>query len=152
MRLTLSTWQFQDVGATWRQILPGRINMLVNFSGATKSVTVMLVTLWWWLISDVGGRIIMLATFFVMLVIFQCIKSVTNILNRSPRSQTCHQQIWSPTSVTNIHVTPKSLIGHERPKLVANINCLQHCHQKWYRVKLDYKHDHLSANWVIHNE
>ena len=31
---------------------------------------VMLVTLWWWLISDVGGRIIMLATFFVMLVIF----------------------------------------------------------------------------------
>ena len=32
--------------------------------------TVMLVTLWWWLISDIGGRTIMLATFFVMLVIF----------------------------------------------------------------------------------
>ena len=32
--------------------------------------SVMLVTLWWWLIPDVGGRIIMLATFFVMLVIF----------------------------------------------------------------------------------
>ena len=31
---------------------------------------VMLVTLWWWLILDVGGRIIMLATFFVMLAIF----------------------------------------------------------------------------------
>ena len=31
---------------------------------------VMLVTLWWWLIWDVGDRIIMLATFFVMLVIF----------------------------------------------------------------------------------
>ena len=31
---------------------------------------VMLVTLWWWLILDVGGRIIMLVTFFVMLVIF----------------------------------------------------------------------------------
>ena len=31
---------------------------------------VMLVTLWWWPILDVGGRIIMLATFFVMLVIF----------------------------------------------------------------------------------
>ena len=30
----------------------------------------MMVTLWWWLIWDVGGRIIMLATFFVMLVIF----------------------------------------------------------------------------------
>ena len=34
-----------------------------------------------------------------------CIKSVTNILNRSPTSQTCHQHIWSPTSVTNIDVT-----------------------------------------------
>ena len=31
---------------------------------------VMLVTLWWWLIWDVGGRIIMLATFFIMSVIF----------------------------------------------------------------------------------
>ena len=31
---------------------------------------VMLVTLWWWLIWDVGDRIIMLVTFFVMLVIF----------------------------------------------------------------------------------
>jgi len=35
----------------------------------------------------------------------QCIKSVTNILNRSPTSQTCRQHIWSPTSVTNIDVT-----------------------------------------------
>ena len=35
----------------------------------------------------------------------QCIKSVTNILNRSPISQTCHQHIWSPTSVTNIDAT-----------------------------------------------
>ena len=26
---------------------------------------IMLVTLWWWLISEFGGRIIMLATFFV---------------------------------------------------------------------------------------
>ena len=34
-----------------------------------------------------------------------CIKSVTNILNRSPTSQSCHQHIWSPTSVTNIDVT-----------------------------------------------
>ena len=35
----------------------------------------------------------------------QCIKSVTNILNRSPTSQTCDQHIWSPMSVTNIDVT-----------------------------------------------
>ena len=27
------------------------------------------------------------------------------MLNRSPISQTCHQHIWSPTSVTNIDVT-----------------------------------------------
>ena len=51
---------------------------------------VMLVTLWWCLTLDVGGRIIMLAT---------------KILNRSPTSQTCHQHIWSPISVTNIDVT-----------------------------------------------
>ena len=31
---------------------------------------VMLVTLWWWPIWDVGDRIIMLVIFFVMLVIF----------------------------------------------------------------------------------
>ena len=35
-----------------------------------ESVTVMFVTLWWWQISEVGGRIIMLATFFVILEIF----------------------------------------------------------------------------------
>ena len=35
----------------------------------------------------------------------QCIKSVINILNRSPTSQTCHQHIRSSTSVTNIDVT-----------------------------------------------
>ena len=42
-------------------------------------------------------------------MIFQCIKSVTNILNRTT-SQTCHQHIWSPTSVTNINVTNFILI------------------------------------------
>ena len=66
---------------------------------------VMLVALWWWLISDVGGGIIMLATFSLCWWFSQCIKSVTNILNRSSTSQTCHQRIWSPTSVTNIDVT-----------------------------------------------
>ena len=30
--------------------------------------------------------------------------SVTSILNRSPTSQTCHQHLWSPTSVTNIDI------------------------------------------------
>jgi len=47
--------------------------------------------------SDVGGRIIMLVTF-------------SNVLNRSPTFQTCHQQIFSPTSVTNTNVTVKNCI------------------------------------------
>ena len=65
---------------------------------------VMLVTLWSRLIWDVGGRIIMLTTFFVMWF-SHFIKSVTNIQIRSRTSQTCHQHIWSQTSVTNIDVT-----------------------------------------------
>ena len=63
----------------------------------------MLVTLWWWLILDVGGRIIMLATFFVIFVIFsmylighQNPESVTNVTNLSPTH-------WS-LSVTNIYL------------------------------------------------
>ena len=51
----------------------------------------------------------MLATSFVMLVIFQCIKSVTINLSRSSTSQTCHQHICSPTSVTNIDVSDFSI-------------------------------------------
>ena len=46
-------------------------NELFYYNNLSKWVTVMLVTsLCWWLIWDVGGRIIMLATFFVMLMIF----------------------------------------------------------------------------------
>ena len=41
----------------------------------------------------------MLATFF------RYVGGFFNVLNRSPTSQTCHQHIWSPTSVTNIDVT-----------------------------------------------
>ena len=39
----------------------------------------------------------------------ECIKSFTNILNRSQTSQTFHQHIWSPTSVTNIDATKRLL-------------------------------------------
>ena len=49
---------------------------------------------------------------------FQCIKSVTNILNRSPISQTCHQYIWSPTSVTNIDVTKLNLVWNDLVSLL----------------------------------
>ena len=77
----------------------------VVFGDSDIGDIVMLVTLWWWLIRDVGGRIIMLATFFLLCWRFsQCIKSVTNVLNRSPTSQTCHQHKLSPTSGTNIDV------------------------------------------------
>ena len=41
---------------------------------------IMLVTLWWWLIWDVGGRIIMFATFF------RYVGDFLNVLNRSPIS------------------------------------------------------------------
>ena len=37
--------------------------------------------------------------------LFRYVGDFLNILNRSPTSQTCHQHIWSPTSVTNIDVT-----------------------------------------------
>ena len=37
---------------------------------------------------------------------FRYVGDFLNVLNRSPTSQTCHQHIWSPTSVTNIDVTP----------------------------------------------
>jgi len=59
---------------------------------------VMLVTLWWWLIWDVGGRIIMLATFF------RYVGDFLNVLN------------WSSTSG----------IGHQHLKLVTNTFGLQH--------------------------
>ena len=49
---------------------------------------VMLVTLWWLLIWDLGGIIIMLATFPLFWWFSHCIKS-------SPTSQTCHQHLVS---------------------------------------------------------
>ena len=51
--------------------------------------------------SDVGDNV-MLATIFVMLVFFQCVKSVTNVLNLSPThfvSDIRHQH------VTTVHVS-----------------------------------------------
>ena len=41
-----------------------------NFGDRDVGDVVILVTFWRWLIWDVEGRIIMLATFFIMLVIF----------------------------------------------------------------------------------
>ena len=71
----------------------------------------LLVTLSWRQILDFGDRIVMLATFFIMLVIFQCIKSVTDIPRLSPTdfvSKIRHQHP-SPTTVTNLNREKGSL-------------------------------------------
>ena len=78
--------------------------------GLLPMVTVMLMTsLCWWIY--VGDWFQMLVAESLCWRLFslcwrfsQCIELVTIILNRSPTSQTCHQLIWSPTSVTNIDV------------------------------------------------
>ena len=78
---------------------------------STVSVTVMLATSLCWCLYD-GDWFQMLVAKSLCWRLFSlcwrfslCIKSVTNILNRLPTFQTCHQHIWSPTSVTNIDVT-----------------------------------------------
>ena len=83
------------------------------------------------------ARIIHIWTLTVMLVtsiclwlflwISQCFKSVINILNRSPTSQTCHQHIWSPTSVTNIDVTHLDAAIQEH-------KCRWKCHLKLFWI------------------
>ena len=69
-----------------------------------RTVIVMLVTSLCWRLYN-GDWFQMLIAESLCWRLSQCIKSVTNILNRSPTFQTCHQHIWSPTSVTNINVT-----------------------------------------------
>ena len=64
---------------------------------------------WWLYDSDWFGMMVAeslcLRLFSLYWWFSQCMKSATNILNQSPTSQTCHQHIWSQTSVTNIDVT-----------------------------------------------
>ena len=42
---------------------------------------------------------------------FRYVGDFLNVSNRSPTSQTYHQHIWSPTSVTNIDVTQNAFPG-----------------------------------------
>ena len=74
---------------------------------------------WWWLISGVVGRIIMLATLIV--------GDFLNVSNRSSTSQTCHQHIWSPTSVTNINLTNSwrryFRLIHYQTHLIGSFKC-----------------------------
>ena len=84
-----------------------KIDTNTESSNLLDEVTVMLVTsLCWWLYD--GDRFEMLVAESLCWRLFSLcwwfsrfIKWVTNILNRSPTSQTCNQHIWSPTSVTN---------------------------------------------------
>ena len=72
----------------------------------------MLVTsLYWWLYD--GDRFEMSVAESLCWRLFSLCWWITNgdflnVLNRSPTSQTCHQHIWSQTSVSNIDVNPKS--------------------------------------------
>ena len=87
---------------------------------------VMLVTLWWWLIWDVGGRIIMLATFFV-------------VFNRSLTCWIGHQHPESITNISNLSPT----------HLVSNIRHKHRC----YRSKSPTKNSNFGKlfGWVFHD-
>ena len=82
----------------------------------SREVTVMLMTsLCWWLNDDDWFQMLVAKSlcwrpFSLLWRFSQCIKSVTNILNPSPTSQTWHQHIWSLTSVINITVSCKRSI------------------------------------------
>ena len=74
-----------------------KFSTMISYGYSDVGDIVMLVTLWWWPIWDVGDRII-------MLVIFSLCWCFSNVLNRSPTS-------W---------------IGHQHLKLVTNSIGLQH--------------------------
>jgi len=85
-----------------------------------SEVTVMLVTsLCWWLYDGDWFQMLVSESLYWRLFSLcwwfsQCIKSVTNILNRSSTSQSCHQHIQSPTSVTNSDVTEQWSVVRSR--------------------------------------
>ena len=95
----------------------------VNFLRFLNLVTLMLVTTLCWpflMVTDVGDRILMLATFFVMFMIFtmywighQHLKLVANTF--------CRQHILSPTSVPNI-VSP-FILRYLDPNRVNLVRC-----------------------------
>ena len=74
-------------------------------------------TFWLGQFSDAGYRIILLVIVSVILS-----QSVTHILNRSPTSQSCHQHISSPTSVTRFQSYHKFDEQHEQLALFTENN------------------------------
>ena len=69
---------------------------------------------------------------FIMVTVFRylwqyhSVGDLFNVINRSPISQSCHQHISSPTSVTNINVTA-------RPVFWSSVSAV--CFRKWFHYK-----------------
>ena len=84
---------------------------MLNYSRKKSMATAIQLCQWcWWHYDDDWFQMLLAESscwrlFSLCWWFSQCIKSVTNILNRSPTSQICHQHIWSPISVTNIDAT-----------------------------------------------
>ena len=91
---------------------------------------VMLVTLWWWLISDVGGRIIMLATFFVMSMIF----SMYWIGHQHPKSVTNMMMIGNISSLSPTHLV--SVTNIDATYLMYTVYWIK---LPWNRTRITYK-------------
>jgi len=90
-------------------------------------MTMMLATsLWWWL-NDGDFRCWWqnhyVGDFFHY--VWDFLNEFTNILNRSPTSKSCHQHIWSQTSVINIDVTVIILVKRELRGSLKELKHLQ---------------------------
>ena len=72
----------------------------------TVILLAMVTSLCWWLYE--GDWFEMLVTESLCWRLFRYVDDFLNVLNRSPTSKTCHQHIWSQTSVTNIDLTAKN--------------------------------------------
>ena len=75
----------------------------------------------WWQNYYVGDRTIMLATFSLCWRFY--------VLNRSPTSQSCHRNISSPTSVTNIDVS--GWFWPKKKNFCHQIFTTRFCHQNF---------------------
>ena len=74
----------------------------IGYKYGVKWMTLMLVTLWWWLISGFGSRIIMLATFIV--------GDFLNLINRSSWGLMTHQHLKLVTNTFGLqHPSPTSI-------------------------------------------
>ena len=86
IELTSSLFRLLFAFKTWRfELQPSCIRSSISLYGDSDVGDIaMLVTLWWWLIWNVGDRIIMLATFFSC----SCFFNVTNTFGPQQQSPT----------------------------------------------------------------